>query len=128
MIDPDVRAVLDGTPVAHLATVLPDGAPHSVPLWIGTHGERIVFFTGPGSRKARNLERDPRVAISVVPADDPGRPVIVRGRVVERVDGDAGWALVDEVAAKYTGGGTYPRADERIAFLVEPEHQKVGLG
>jgi hypothetical protein len=27
---------LDGTSIAHLATVLPDGSPHAVPLWIGT--------------------------------------------------------------------------------------------
>jgi nitroimidazol reductase NimA-like FMN-containing flavoprotein (pyridoxamine 5'-phosphate oxidase superfamily) len=50
MIDPDVRRVLDATPIAHLATVRPDGSPHTVPLWIGTHGDRIVFLTGPGSQ------------------------------------------------------------------------------
>ena len=44
---------LDGTPRAHLATVLPDGAPHSVPLWVDTHGDQVVIFAGPGSRKAR---------------------------------------------------------------------------
>ena len=47
MLDPDVRRVLDGTSIAHLATVLPDGSPHTVPLWIGVHGDRIVFLTGP---------------------------------------------------------------------------------
>ena len=29
MLNPDVRRALDGTPVAHLASVLPDGSPHS---------------------------------------------------------------------------------------------------
>ncbi|NUQ33112.1 MAG: PPOX class F420-dependent oxidoreductase, partial [Dermatophilaceae bacterium] len=38
MIDDDVRTGLDGTPIAHLATTLPDGSPHSVPLWVGTVG------------------------------------------------------------------------------------------
>ena len=71
MLDPDVRRVLDGTSIAHLATVLPDGSPHTVPLWIGTHGDHIVFLTGPGSRKARNLRRDPRMALSIAPADNP---------------------------------------------------------
>ena len=33
----DLREVLDGTPIAHVATVLPDGAPHCVPVWIATH-------------------------------------------------------------------------------------------
>lgn len=90
MINDDLREILAGTPIAHIATVLPDGGPHAVPVWIGTHGDHIAVFTGPGSRKARNWERDPRVAISLTPADNPYQPVIIRGTVVERVDGDAG--------------------------------------
>ena len=58
-----VRALLDGANYAHVATVLPDGGPHSVPVWVGLQGDRIAFLTSPGSRKARNLDRDPRVAI-----------------------------------------------------------------
>ena len=119
MIKPDVRRVLGGTPIAHLATVLPDGAPHSVPVWIGTHGNRIAILTGPDSRKARNLRRDPRVAISLTPPDNPYQPVIIRGRVVEWVEGDAGWEIVDQIAMKYTGG-PYSRDEQRIALLIEP--------
>lgn len=127
MLDSRVREVLDGTPIAHVATVLPDGGPHCVPVWIGTNGDHVVFFTGPGSRKARNLRRDSRVAVSVVPADNPYEPVLVRGRVIEWIDGDAGWEIVDRIAAKYTGA-PYPREQERIAAVVEPDRQKVGLG
>ena len=83
MLDPDVRRVLGRTSIAHLATVLPDGSPHTVPLWIGAHGDRIVFLTGPGSRNARNLRRDPRMALSIAPAGDPFTPVVIRGRVLE---------------------------------------------
>ncbi|MGR6319041.1 TIGR03618 family F420-dependent PPOX class oxidoreductase [Micromonospora soli] len=103
MLDPDVRRVLDGTSIAHLASVLPDGAPHSVPVWIGTHDEHVVILTGPRTRKARNLRRDPRVALSLTPADDPFRPVIVRGRVIEWLEGDVAWTIVDRLAIKYTG-------------------------
>jgi hypothetical protein len=46
MFDPDVRRAADGTSLAHLATVLPDGSSHTVPLWIGTHDDHIVFLTG----------------------------------------------------------------------------------
>jgi PPOX class probable F420-dependent enzyme len=125
-LDPEVRRVLDGTPVAHLATVLPDGAPHTVPVWVGTRGDRIVFLTGPRSRKARNLRRDPRVALSVAPAEDPFTPVVVRGRVVEWLEGDPAWAVVDELATKYLGG-PYSRDEERVVAVVEPERQIVGV-
>ncbi|POM24934.1 Pyridoxamine 5'-phosphate oxidase [Actinomadura rubteroloni] len=125
MLNPDVRRVLDGTALAHLATVLPDGAPHSVPLWVGTHGDHIVILTGPQSQKARNLRLDPRVALSLTPPDDPFRPVLVRGRVVEWLDGDAGWEIVDRIAMKYIGR-PYGRDEERVVALIEPERQSAG--
>lgn len=93
MLDPAVRRVLDGTPIAHLASVSPDGSPHVVPVWIGTRGDRAVVLTGPGSRKARNLRRDPRVALSIAPADNPFEPVVIRGqgrRVARRGRGMGG--------------------------------------
>ncbi|HEX3588174.1 MAG TPA: PPOX class F420-dependent oxidoreductase [Pseudonocardiaceae bacterium] len=125
MLDPDVRRVLEGTSLAHLATVLPDGAPHSVPVWIDTHGDHIAILTGPGSRKARNLRRDPRVALSLTSPDNLYQPVIVRGRVVEWIEGDAAWEIVDRIATKYIGG-PYSRDEERIIALIEPGRQGIG--
>ncbi|WP_369230487.1 PPOX class F420-dependent oxidoreductase [Streptomyces sp. R21] len=125
MLNPDIRRALDGTPLAHLATVLPDGAPHSVPVWIGTNGDHVAILTGPTSRKARNLRRDPRVALSLTPADNPFQPVIVRGRVVEWIEGDAAWEIVDRISTKYTGG-PYRRDEERVVMLIEPDRQSMG--
>jgi PPOX class probable F420-dependent enzyme len=127
MLDPDVRRHLDGADIAHLATILPDGSPHSVPVYVGTHGDHIAFLTGPSSRKARNLKRDPRVAISLAPAENPFMPVVVRGRVVEWLEDDAAWDVIDALAMKYTGQ-PYPRDDERVVALVAPETQRVGIG
>jgi PPOX class probable F420-dependent enzyme len=125
MLDPTVRRVLDGNPIAHLASVLPDGAPHSVPVWIGTHGDHVVILTGPDSRKARNLRRDPRVALSLTPVDNPFQPVIIRGRVVEWIEGDAAWEIIDEIAMKYIGG-PYARAEQRVVAVIEPDRQSAG--
>ena len=127
MLSPDVRRVLDGTSLAHLATVMPDGSPHSVPLWVGTSGDQVVFLTGPRSRKALNLRRDPRVALSLTPADNPFQPVVIRGRVVEWLEGDPAWEIIDRISAKYTGA-PYSRDQERVVALIEPERQTVGIG
>jgi PPOX class probable F420-dependent enzyme len=127
MLDPNVRRVLDGASIAHLATVLPDGSPHAVPVYVGTHGDRIVFFTGPGMRKARNLRRDPRMALSIAPADNPFEPVTIRGRVVEWIEGDAAWEIIDKLSTKYTGAPC-PRGQERVVVVIEPERQTVGVG
>ncbi|WP_132123004.1 PPOX class F420-dependent oxidoreductase [Actinocrispum wychmicini] len=126
MLNAEVRRVLDGTPIAHVASLLPDGAPHSVPVWIGTDGDHVAILTGPGSRKARNLRRDPRVAISLTPADNPFEPIIIRGEVVAWVEGDAAWEIVDRIATKYIGG-PYTRDNERVIALIKPDRQIVGM-
>jgi PPOX class probable F420-dependent enzyme len=127
MLDPDVRRVLDGASIAHLATVLPDGAPHSVPVYVGTRGDHIVFLTGPDTRKARNLRRDPRLALSVAPADNPFQPVLVRGRVVGWIEGDEAWEIIDRLVAKYVDI-KYPRDQVRVVAVVEPDQQSFGMG
>jgi hypothetical protein len=38
----EVRALFDGRNYAHVATLMPDGAPQSIPLWVGVAAGRIV--------------------------------------------------------------------------------------
>ena len=116
----DVRALFEGANIGHVATTLPSGAPHSVPVWVGIEDGRIAFLTGPGSRKARNLDRDPRLAISITRQDQPYEMAHVRGRVAERVEGDEAFEVIDRLAHKYTGQ-PYPLRSDRVVFLVEPE-------
>lgn len=116
-LDGDVRALLDGRNFAHVATVLPDGAPHSVPVWILREGDRVCFFTQPGSRKARNLRADPRVAISLVDVEHPYRTAQLRGRVVETREGEEALATIDRLSEKYTGGPFPMRSG--VVFVVE---------
>lgn len=117
----DVRALFDGPNYAHVATVLPNGGPHSVPVWVGLEGDRIAFLTSPGSRKARNLDREPRVAISITDRDQPFTMAQIRGRVIERLEGEEAWVVIDRISHKYTGH-PYPLRTDRVVFLVDPEH------
>lgn len=124
MIDPELRAILDAAPIAHLATVMPDGGPHSVPVWIGVVDDRVALMTGPETLKARNLRRDPRLAISLTRTDDRFRSVVLRGRVVEWAEGDAGWRVVNALAMKYIGA-EYPRDSARVGLFVEFDHEVI---
>jgi len=116
-----VRRLIDGANYAHLATLLPNGAPHSVPMWVGMENGRIAVMTSPTSRKARNLERDPRVALSITDHDRPLVMATVRGRVTERVDGDRGWTIIDRLSQKYIGQ-PYPLRTDRVIYLIQPEY------
>jgi PPOX class probable F420-dependent enzyme len=100
----DVRTLLAGANIAHVATLLPDGSPHSVAIWAGLTGDgEPYFFTQESSRKARNLAADPRVAISVVERENPYFTAWVRGRVARVVEGERALALIDDLSVKYTG-------------------------
>jgi PPOX class probable F420-dependent enzyme len=115
----DVRELFEGANFAHLATLLPSGAPVSIPIWADVEGGRIVFFTQPTSWKAQAIERDPRVALSIVDHENPYRSARVRGRIVETVDGDEALAIIDRISHKYTGEA-FPMRSGRV-YLVEAE-------
>jgi PPOX class probable F420-dependent enzyme len=116
----DVRALFEGANFAHIATVLPDGGPHTVPVWVGLEGDRIAIFTQEGSRKARNIARDPRVALSIADFDNPYRYATVRGRVVDHVDGEAALEVMDRMSIRYIGK-PFPYRQSGTAYFVEPE-------
>jgi PPOX class probable F420-dependent enzyme len=117
-LDDDIRAFFRAPNLMHVATLLPDGAPHSVPVWCRLEEGRIAFFTQPGSRKARNLARDPRLAISAVMHDNPYAMVQIRGRVAETLEGDAALEVIDRLSDDYTGEPFGMRSG--IVYLVEP--------
>lgn len=120
MLDDDVRALLDGANIAHVATLLSDGSPHAVPVWVGREGEHVAIFTNPRTVKARNLDRDPRVAISMNNAAELLHMGSVRGRVHERIEGDRAWEIIDRISRKYQGTD-YPREEELVVYLIDPE-------
>jgi PPOX class probable F420-dependent enzyme len=103
----------------HLATALPDGSPHSIPVWAILEDDRIAFFTQSTSRKARNLAADPRVAFSVVDADNPYRNAQLRGRVVEVVEGEPALEVIDRISRHYIGG-PFPMRSGTV-YWIEPE-------
>lgn len=117
----EIKQLLDRANFAHLATVMPDGSPQSVPVWVGRDGDRILVCTGEGSLKARNTRRDPRVALSIVDFHDPYMEAQIRGRVVERRP-DPDLAIMDPVSHKYTGK-PFPFRDPagRVALVIEVE-------
>lgn len=80
----EARALIDRPNFAHLATLMADGSPQSVPVWVGREGDRLLVCTSEGSLKGRNTRRDPRIAMSIVDFHNPYEEVQLRGRVVER--------------------------------------------
>lgn len=117
----EVKQLIDRPNFAHLATLMPDGSPQSVPVWIGREGERLIVCTGEGSLKAKNTRRDPRVALSIVDFTNPYEEVQIRGRVVER-RADSDFKTMDQVSHKYTGKPfPFRNPEGRVTLVIEVE-------
>ena len=117
------RALIARPVLASLATVNPDGSPQVTPLWVDLEGDDVVFNTAQGRRKARNLERDGRVAVTVIDPDDAYNVVAFRGTVTA-ISTQGADAHIDVLAKKYLGLDSYPnrRAGEvRIRVTVRTD-------
>src|SRR5437879_3843610 len=90
------RDLLEKPVIAHLATVRPDGALQSNPVWFEWDGRHIKISQTRARQKMRNVEREPHVALSLTDPDNPYRYLEVRG-VVERVEDDPEREFVDSL-------------------------------
>ena len=77
-----------------LATVRPNGHAHSAGVGVRWHDGDLYFNSGPGTRKAKNLEADPACVLS---ASLPGLDLVLEGEATKVDDG----ALMESVAAKF---------------------------
>lgn len=114
-----MKRLLDDASFAHLATLQADGSPKVEPVWIGREGDRLLIATDRRSLKSINLERDPRVAISLVARTNPYEQLLIRGRVVEtRSDDDL--RGLDALSQAYLGK-PFPRRkwSSRVLYVVE---------
>lgn len=109
---------------AHVATIGPDGEPQSTPVWIDGDERRVSFSQTTTRQKYRNVQREPRIALSMIDLENPYRYLEVRGRVIEITDDDDN-AFIDAMARKYLGQETYPYhqpGDQRVVVTLEVEH------
>lgn len=57
--------MLESDRLAHFVTLNPDGSPQVTCVWVGLEGDEIVSGHLAMQQKVRNIERDPRVALSI---------------------------------------------------------------
>jgi PPOX class probable F420-dependent enzyme len=123
-LTPKARELIARPVLASLTTLNPDGSPQITPLWIDLDGDNILFNTAKGRKKARNMERDKRVAVSVIDPNDPYNVVALRGTVTD-ITTEGADAHIDALAKKYLGVDTYPMRREgevRLRITVQPDH------
>jgi PPOX class probable F420-dependent enzyme len=122
-IPPEVQAFLGEPVIAHIATIMKDGSPQVTPLWVETDGTSVLVNTTRGRLKEANLQRDPRVALSILSPDNNYRGVHMRGRVIEITE-EGAVEQINGLNLKYRGNPNYPLkpGQARVKVVIEPIH------
>ena len=127
MFSEAVRELLD-TPqtFSHLATLLADGAPQSTVIWHRRDGDTLRIVTGATALKTRNIQRDPRVSVTVAHPENGYLFVQIRGTAELLFDAAAATDEMRVIARRYIG----ERADgwvdslgawDAVIIVVRPE-------
>lgn len=106
-----------------LGTLMKDGSPQVTPVWFNVDGENILINTSVGRVKDKNLQRDGRVALTIVDPKNPYRYLQLRGKIIERNE-KKGLEHIDALAKKYSGKDKYdgPPDQQRVQYRIQIEH------
>jgi PPOX class probable F420-dependent enzyme len=119
-VPPEVDAFLSRANPAVIATVRPDGSPHTVPTWYDWEEGRVLLNMEESRLRLRFLRRDPRAALTVLDGDSWYSHVSLIGRVVS-IEDDPDLADIDRLAIRYTGRPFTRRDARRVTAWLEPE-------
>jgi PPOX class probable F420-dependent enzyme len=115
--------LLEKKPLAHLATVMPDGSPQNTPVWFDYVDGKIRVNSALGRTKVRNMKLGAKVALSISDPGNPDRYVQLRGAVTRVRQDEVAAAHIDQLAFKYMGVDKNPYAnpaDVRVMFEITP--------
>jgi PPOX class probable F420-dependent enzyme len=129
-LHPEARALIESDALAHMVTLNPDGSPQVTCVWVGLDDGEIVSAHLGRYQKVKNIERDPRVAISMEGEglSDRGlrRYLVVRGTA--RIQEGGGPELLQQLAHTYIGpDAKYPPMDDPPpGYVIRLTPEKIG--
>jgi len=125
----ELRDLIESGPMAHLSTINADGSPQVSVIWIGVDGDDLV--SGHMSRrvKLRNIERDPRVVLSLDAPRTPGvflNPyAMLRARAAVQPSDDA-WDLLNSLTKVYVSPDAEFPAPKGPGYIVRYSVERIG--
>jgi PPOX class probable F420-dependent enzyme len=103
-----------------MASLRPDGSPHTAATWYLWENGRVVVNLDEGRKRLEYIQEDPRVSITVLGQDDWYHHVTLRGRVVS-IEPDPDLEVIDRLSRHYTGQPYLQRDRGRVTALIEVE-------
>jgi PPOX class probable F420-dependent enzyme len=120
-LGPEARALLESSALVHMVTLNADGSPQVTIVWAGLDGDDIVSAHLFANRKVRNVQRDPRVSLSIegtgIDARGLKEYLVVHGHA--RIEEGGAAELLQRLAHVYLGPEVrFPPMDDPPAGYV----------
>ena len=127
-----LRELIESGPLAHLSTINADGSPQVTVIWIGPDGDQIVSGHTSHHLKLRNIERDPRVALSFeaprVRAEGLSPYEVVKATATVQPSDDT-WDLLNRLAKVYAQSDVEFGAPRGPGYVARYDVQRIsGVG
>jgi PPOX class probable F420-dependent enzyme len=119
-VPPEVSEFLAQPNPAVIATLRPDGSPHTVPTWYDWEDGRVLLNVDESRLRLRFMRRDPRASLTALDHESWYRHVSLIGRIVS-IENDPDLADIDRLALRYTGKPFRRREAKRVSAWLEPE-------
>jgi PPOX class probable F420-dependent enzyme len=116
-LPPEIEEFLAAPNPAVIATVAPDGSPHTAATWyLWEHGRALVNMDA-SRKRLENLRHDPRVSLTILDEQQWYQQVTLRGRATLEPDDDL--TDIDRIARHYTGDRYPDRERESVSAWIE---------
>jgi len=119
-VPPEIEEFLRRPNPAVVATLRPDGSPHTVATWYDWDEGLVLLNMDESRLRLRFLRRDPRAALTALDVDSWYAHVSLIGRVV-RIEDDPDLRDIDRLAWRYTGRPFRTRDAKRVSAWLRPE-------
>jgi PPOX class probable F420-dependent enzyme len=119
-LPPEADALLGRANPAVIATLRPDGSPHTAVTWYDWDGERLLVNMDATRLRLKLMRRDPRVSLTVMDGADWYRQLTIFGHVDEIRD-DPEFKDIDRLCLRYTRRQFHNRLRTRISALIKPD-------
>jgi PPOX class probable F420-dependent enzyme len=117
-LPPDLVAFLAEPNPSVIATIRPDGSPHTAATWYLWVDGRVLVNMDEGRRRLEHVRQEPRVSITVLGRADLYHHVTLRGHAAELM-ADPQFTDIDRLSEHYTGRA-YPQRDRgRVSAWIE---------
>jgi PPOX class probable F420-dependent enzyme len=129
-LHPEARKLIKSDRLAHMVTLNPDGSPQVSCIWVGLDGDEIVSGHLPRNQKVKNVEREPRVAISIegtgVSAAGLREYLVIRG--IARIQEGGAAQLLQRLAHVYLGPDVKfpPMDDPPPGYVIRTTPERLG--